>query len=145
MSWFQKSFELEPQTHGTYLITDHVLKEVPEIEQYKVGLFHLFIQHTSAALSLNENDDVTACEDMTAALDRIAPEDPSGTLYKHTPEQLDNMVGHIKSSLIGASVTVPIRDGRLEIGTWQGIWHLEFRTSKGSRKVVATIQGEKKA
>ena len=92
MSWFQKSFELEPQTHGTYLITDHVLKEVPEIEQYKVGLFHLFIQHTSAALSLNENDDVTACEDMTAALDRIAPEDPSGTLYKHTPEQLDNMV-----------------------------------------------------
>ena len=82
-------------------------------------------------------------EDMSDALDRIAPEDRKGNLYRHSAEGLDDMPAHIKSALVGASVTIPIRDGRLATGTWQGIWYLEFRASKHTRKIVATIQGEK--
>lgn len=143
MSWFQKSFTLPPKTRGSYLVTDHVVHQLPEIKDYKVGLLNLFIQHTSCALSLNENWDEEVREDMSDALDRIAPEDKKGNLYRHSAEGLDDMPAHIKSALIGASVTVPITNGKLNTGTWQGIWYLEFRASKHSRKVVATIQGEK--
>ncbi|TKA29476.1 hypothetical protein B0A50_03489 [Salinomyces thailandicus] len=145
MSWFQKQFALPSKSKGSYLITDHILREVPEIKDYKVGLLNLFVQHTSCALSLNENFDEEVREDMTDALDRVAPEDRKGTLYRHSAEGLDDMPAHIKSALVGASVTVPISNGRLNTGTWQGIWYLEFRASKHARKVVATIQGEKKA
>jgi secondary thiamine-phosphate synthase enzyme len=163
--WFQKQFGLPPHSRGSYLITDHVLKELPEIKNYKVGILHLFVQHTSCALSLNENWDSDVRADMSDALDRIAPDaGPKGeALYRHDAEGADDMPAHIKSALIGASVTIPIKDGKLvrvswppgtrEIscidddlqatGTWQGIWYLEFRTSKHSRRVVATIQGEK--
>jgi len=126
------------------LITDTVIKELPEIKNYKIGMLNLFIQHTSCALSLNENYDSDVREDMTDALDRIAPEDKKGEIYRHSAEGLDDMPAHIKSALVGASVTIPITDGKLATGTWQGIWYLEFRASKHSRKVVATIQGEKK-
>lgn len=162
MAWFQKTFTLPPQSRGSFLITDHVVKQLPEIKDYKVGLLHLFIQHTSCALSLNENWDSDVREDMSDALDRLAPEDKKGELYRHSAEGLDDMPvsfahikrftghrsfqisqAHIKSSLMGASVTVPISNGKLATGTWQGIWYLEFRSSKHSRKVVATIQGEK--
>ncbi|KAK4623379.1 UPF0047 protein [Fulvia fulva] len=143
MSWFQKQFTLPSQSRGSYLITDTVTKELPEIKDYKVGLLHLFIQHTSCGLSLNENWDEAVREDMSDALDRIAPEDRKGNLYRHSAEGLDDMPAHIKSALVGASVTVPISNGRLNTGTWQGIWYLEFRSSKHQRKVVATIQGEK--
>ncbi|CAK3829848.1 secondary thiamine-phosphate synthase enzyme like [Lecanosticta acicola] len=145
MSWFQKQFTLPSKSRGSYLITDEVVRQVPEIKDYKVGILHLFVQHTSCGLSLNENWDEDVREDMSDALDRIAPEDRKGTLYKHSCEGPDDMPAHIKSALVGASVTVPITDGRLNTGTWQGIWYLEFRASKHSRKVVATIQGEKKA
>jgi len=111
-------------------------------------LLNLFIQHTSCALSLNENYDEDVRADMSDALDRIAPEDRNGRggqgLYRHDAEGPDDMPAHIKSALIGASVTIPITNGELNTGTWQGIWYLEFRASKHSRKVVATIQGEKK-
>lgn len=143
MSWFQKQFTLPSRSRGSYLITDHITKELPELKNYKVGILHLFVQHTSCALSLNENWDEDVREDMSDALDRIAPEDRKGTLYKHSCEGSDDMPAHIKSALVGASVTVPISDGRLNTGTWQGIWYLEFRASKHTRKVVATIQGEK--
>lgn len=171
MSWSQKTFTLPSKSRGSYLITDTVLKEVPEIKTFKTGLLHLFIQHTSCALSLNENWDEDVRADMSDALDRIAPEDRKGELYRHSAEGLDDMpvsffslslsarrmrdigwIGcglmftgqaHIKSALIGASVSVPITNGKLATGTWQGIWYLEFRASKHSRKVVATIQGEK--
>jgi secondary thiamine-phosphate synthase enzyme len=143
MSWFQKQFTLPSKSRGSYLITDHVVKELPEIKDYKVGLLNLFVQHTSCALSLNENWDEEVREDMSDALDRIAPEDRKGNLYRHSAEGLDDMPAHIKSALIGASVTVPISNGKLNTGTWQGIWYLEFRASRHSRKVVATIQGEK--
>ncbi|GAM83969.1 hypothetical protein ANO11243_019590 [Dothideomycetidae sp. 11243] len=143
MSWFQKQFTLPSKSRGSYLITDEVTRQLPEIGQYKVGLLNLFVQHTSCALSLNENWDEEVREDMSDALDRIAPQDKKGNLYRHAAEGPDDMPAHIKSALIGASVTVPIRDGKLATGTWQGIWYLEFRAAKHSRKVVATIQGEK--
>jgi len=92
---------------------------------------------------MNENWDEEVREDMSDALDRIVPEDRKGNLYRHSAEGLDDMPAHVKSALIGASVSVPIKDGKLATGTWQGIWYLEFRTSKHSRHVVATINGEK--
>ncbi|CZT21293.1 probable protein yjbQ [Ramularia collo-cygni] len=141
-SWTQKTFTLPAKSRGSYLITDEVIKAVPEIKNYKVGILHLFIQHTSCALSLNENCDPDVRHDMSNALDRLAPEDPQGKLYEHADEGLDDMPAHIKSSLMGASVSVPITEGRLATGTWQGIWYLEFRASKMARRVVATVQGE---
>lgn len=142
-SWSQKTLNLPSKSRGSYLITDAIVSQLPEIRDYKVGLLNLFIQHTSCALSLNENWDEDVREDMSDALDRIAPEDRKGNLYRHSAEGLDDMPAHIKSALIGASVTIPISNGKLATGTWQGIWYLEFRQSKHSRKVVATIQGEK--
>ncbi|KIW01563.1 secondary thiamine-phosphate synthase enzyme [Verruconis gallopava] len=143
MSWFQKSFTLPSKSRGSYLITDIVVKELPEIKNYKVGILHLFVQHTSCALSMNENWDSEVREDMTDALERIVPYDKKGNLYRHSAEGEDDMPAHIKSALIGSSVTIPITNGRLNTGTWQGIWYLEFRASKHSRTLVATIQGEK--
>jgi len=144
MAWFQKQFTLPPKSRGSYLITEDILTALPEIRTYRTGLLHLFVQHTSCALSLNENYDEEVRLDMSDALDRLAPEDRKGELYRHDAEGLDDMPAHIKSALVGASVTVPITEGRLNVGTWQGIWYLEFRASRHSRKVVATIQGEKK-
>ncbi|KAF3396423.1 hypothetical protein F1880_006581 [Penicillium rolfsii] len=143
MSWFQKTFTLPSRSRGSYLITDTVLSELPEIRDYKVGMLNLFVQHTSCALSLNENWDDDVRADMSDALDRIAPYDRKGNLYRHSAEGEDDMPAHIKSALIGASVNIPISNGRLATGTWQGIWYLEFRTSRHTRKMVATIQGEK--
>ncbi|RYP36813.1 hypothetical protein DL767_003203 [Monosporascus sp. MG133] len=145
MSWFQKQFTLPARSRGSYLVTDHVVGQLPELKEYRVGLLNLFVQHTSCALSLNENWDDDVRADMSDALDRIAPaEGPKGEeLYRHSAEGPDDMPAHIKSALIGASVTIPIKDGKLATGTWQGIWYLEFRAMKHTRKVVATIQGEK--
>ncbi|KAI5308328.1 hypothetical protein KEM55_005997 [Ascosphaera atra] len=142
-SWTQKTISLPSKSKGAYLVTDHITNELPEISQYKVGLLNLFVQHTSCALSLNENWDSDVRADMSDALDRMAPEDTKGTMYRHADEGLDDMPAHIKSSVVGASVTVPISNGRLATGTWQGIWYLEFRSGRFSRRVVATIQGEK--
>ena len=145
MSWFQKQFTLPSKSRGSYLITDVVQKELPELKDYKTGLLHLFLQHTSAGLSLNENWDSDVRHDMSNALDRIVPEDKRGDMHVHSCEGPDDMPAHIKSALVGASVTVPVSNGKLNLGTWQGIWFLEFRASKHTRRVVATIQGEKMA
>ncbi|KUI62563.1 hypothetical protein VP1G_09686 [Cytospora mali] len=144
-SWSQKQFNLPSKSRGSYLVTDHIVSSLPEIKEYKVGLLNLFVQHTSCALSLNENWDDDVRADMSDALDRIAPEEgPKGEdLYRHSAEGPDDMPAHIKSALIGASVTIPIRDGKLATGTWQGIWYLEFRAMKHQRRVIATIQGQK--
>ncbi|POS84744.1 UPF0047-domain-containing protein [Erysiphe pulchra] len=141
--WTQKSFTLPSKSRGSYLITSIIQKEVPEIKSYKVGLLNLFIQHTSCALSLNENWDEDVRADMSDALDRIVPEDNEGGLYRHDAEGVDDMPAHIKSALVGTSLTIPISNGDLALGTWQGIWYLEFRAMRHQRKVVATIQGEK--
>ncbi|KAF2113792.1 hypothetical protein BDV96DRAFT_601262 [Lophiotrema nucula] len=144
MSWFQKSLTLPSKSRGSYLITEHITSSLPELGTYKTGLLHLFIQHTSCALSLNENWDEDVRADMSDTLDRIVPEDKKRTgLYRHDAEGSDDMPAHVKSALVGASVTIPITEGRLATGTWQGIWYLEFRSGRHSRKVVATIQGEK--
>ncbi|KAG9627564.1 UPF0047 domain protein, partial [Aureobasidium melanogenum] len=113
MSWTQKQFTLPAKSRGSYLITDTVLEKVPEIKDYKVGILQLFVQHTSCALSLNENWDEDVRDDMSDALDRIAPEDRKGNLYRHSAEGLDDMPAHIKSALIGASVSIPITNGKL--------------------------------
>ncbi|KAK5990281.1 UPF0047 protein C4A8.02c [Cladobotryum mycophilum] len=145
MSWFQKQIVLPAQSRGSYLITDQVVSALPELKNYKVGLLNLFVQHTSCALSLNENWDEDVRADMSDALDRIAPEYgvKGEALYRHDAEGPDDMPAHIKSALIGASVTIPIKDGKLATGTWQGIWYLEFRASKHQRRLMATIQGDK--
>ncbi|SPO02730.1 probable UPF0047 domain protein [Cephalotrichum gorgonifer] len=143
--WVQKQLTLPPASRGSYLVTDRITAQLPEIASYRVGLLNLFVQHTSCALSLNENWDEDVRHDMTDALERIAPyEGENGEeLYRHNAEGRDDMPAHIKSALIGASVTIPIKDGKLATGTWQGIWYLEFRTARHTRKVMATIQGEK--
>lgn len=105
-------------------------------------MLHLFLQHTSAALSLNENWDADVPLDMSDGLDRVANETPKGG-YRHNAEGSDDMPAHIKSSLVGASVSVPITDGKLALGTWQGIWYMEFRRAKHTRHVVATLMGKK--
>ncbi|KAH6668837.1 UPF0047 domain protein [Halenospora varia] len=144
MSWHQSTITLPSRSRGSYLVTDIITKELPQIKEFKVGLLNLFVQHTSCALSLNENWDEDVRADMSDSLDRIVPEDKKGAgLYRHEAEGSDDMPAHVKSALIGASVTIPIRDGKLATGTWQGIWHLEFRDAKHSRRVVATIQGQK--
>ncbi|KAF2734343.1 UPF0047-domain-containing protein [Polyplosphaeria fusca] len=144
MSWSQTTISLPSRSRGSYLITEHITSSLPELSSYKTGLLHLFVQHTSCALSLNENWDSDVRADMSDTLDRIVPEDKGGKgLYRHDAEGSDDMPAHVKSALIGASVTIPITNGRLATGTWQGIWYLEFRAHKHTRKVVATIQGEK--
>ncbi|KAA8894948.1 hypothetical protein FN846DRAFT_785687 [Sphaerosporella brunnea] len=139
-SWFQKSIRLPARARGSYLITQDIASQLAEIQNYKVGLLTLFIQHTSCALSLNENWDTDVRADMSDALDRIVPEDEG--LYRHDAEGSDDMPAHVKCALVGASITVPITNGKLALGTWQGIWYLEFRHAKHSRSVVATIHGE---
>ncbi|KAJ6261464.1 hypothetical protein Dda_4134 [Drechslerella dactyloides] len=144
MSWFQKTFSLKAQSRGSYLVTDEIVASLPEIAEYKIGLLNLFIQHTSCALSLNENWDSDVRLDMTDALNRIVIEDKKHQgIYRHDAEGSDDMPAHVKSSLIGASVTIPISGGTLNLGTWQGIYYMEFRNSKHRRNIVATIQGEK--
>ncbi|KAF2826630.1 UPF0047-domain-containing protein [Ophiobolus disseminans] len=144
MAWFQKPLTLPPKSRGSHLITPFILTSLPELRTIRTGLLHLFIQHTSCALSLNENFDPDVRADMSDALDRIVPEDKNGTgLYRHDDEGADDMPAHVKASLVGASVSVPITEGKLALGTWQGVWYLEFRDGRQQRRVLATVMGEK--
>lgn len=139
MSWSQRVIKLEPRTAGCYLITDEIVSKLPELRDYKIGMVNLFIQHTSAGLTLNENWDPDVREDMASSLSRIVPE---GNMYIHSAEGPDDMPAHVKSSLVGASVDIPIRNGKLATGTWQGVYLCEFRRARHARNVVATIQGQ---
>lgn len=121
-------------------MTSEVLSHLPELRQIETGLFHLFIQHTSASLSINENADPDVRVDMETFFNHIAPE--TGLPLVHTLEGPDDMPGHVKSSLLGASISVPISGGQLAFGTWQGIYLCEHRNRGGSRQVVATLHGE---
>ncbi|CEP20750.1 unnamed protein product [Cyberlindnera jadinii] len=145
MSWIQKKIPLQARSRGVYLITEEVEHALPELRDFKVGVLHLFIQHTSAALSLNENWDSDVRADMNDALNALVPDDHEGR-FRHTGagEGPDDMAGHIKSTLVGASLSIPITNGRLATGTWQGIYLLEFRDYRHQRNIVATINGEKK-
>jgi len=140
--WYQKQFTLSPKSRGFHIITDKILREVPEIKKIEVGLAHVFIQHTSASLTINENADPSVRRDFATHFKRMVPEDMS--LYEHTLEGPDDMTSHIKSSLLGHSVTIPITNGKLNLGTWQGIYLCEHRNHGGSRKLLVTLHGENK-
>jgi len=140
MSWQQKTIQLKPRSRGFHIIDDELLRQLPEITQYKAGLLHLFIQHTSASLTINENADPTVRMDMESHFNHFVPERQS--YYRHDYEGDDDMPAHIKSSTLGAELTIPINQGRLMLGTWQGIYLGEHRDHGGARRIVATIQGQ---
>lgn len=140
MSWVQKEIRLSARERGFHLITQEIVRQVPEIEQYRVGVAHIFIQHTSASLALNENADPTVRQDMERHFGEMVPE--GAPYYVHTAEGPDDMPAHIKAVLLGSSVSVPITGGRLNLGTWQGVYLCEHRNRGGSRRLVITLHGE---
>lgn len=141
-SIFQKEVKISAKPRGFHLVTEEVLQQIPELENIKVGFLQLFIKHTSASLAINENADPTVREDFESHFNRMVPEDQP--YYKHTQEGSDDMPAHIKAALLGFSLQLPVTNGRLNLGTWQGIYLCEHRDHGGSRKLVLTIYGEKK-
>ncbi len=139
MAWFQHLLELPPFRRGFHLITPRVVAAVPEIDRVRCGLLHVFIQHTSASLTINENADPDVPADMESAFNAIAPEDFG---YTHTIEGPDDMPAHVKASLLGSAVSVPVGHGRLLLGTWQGIYLCEHRNRASGRRLVLTLEGE---
>jgi secondary thiamine-phosphate synthase enzyme len=137
--WTQREFALEPRPRGFHLITHEVLARIPEIGDLRVGLLHLHILHTSASLTLNENASPDVRRDFESWADAAVPEDFAWT---HTAEGADDMPAHVKASLMGFSVTLPVGDGRLALGTWQGIYLGEHRDRGGARRLIATLTGE---
>ncbi|MDW6002062.1 secondary thiamine-phosphate synthase enzyme YjbQ [Vibrio mangrovi] len=138
--WSQTVIYLQERKRGFHLITDEILEQLPQIQSVSVGLLHLFIQHTSASLSINENADPTVRYDMEAHFNQSVPE--RAPYYRHTYEGDDDMPAHIKSSVLGASLSIPVTQGKLAMGIWQGIYLGEHRNHGGQRKIVATIAGE---
>ena len=140
MIWIQREVRLEPRPRGFHLVTGEVEAAVPEIGRVAVGMAHVFIRHTSASLTLNENASPAVRRDFRTWFDRAVPED--APYWEHTLEGSDDMPAHLKSSLLGPSVTVPVSRGRLALGTWQGIYLCEHRNSGGARELVVTVWGE---
>ena len=138
MSWLQREITLAPRRRGFHLITREIEAALRELPPLEVGLLHVFIRHTSASLSINENADPDVPRDLELALNEIAREDFA---YAHTLEGPDDMPAHVKASLLGSSVTVPIRGGRLALGTWQGIYLCEHRDRAGPRHLILTAHG----
>lgn len=139
MAWHQRQIQLPARPRGFHLITRLVVDGLPQLADVKVGLLHVFIQHTSASLTINENADSDVRVDLESSFNAIAPE---SFPYVHTCEGPDDMPAHVKAALLGSSVTVPVHDGRLCLGTWQGIYLCEHRDHGGSRSLVLTLQGE---
>jgi secondary thiamine-phosphate synthase enzyme len=140
MIWVQRDVRLSAVPRGFHLVTREVERGVPELEQIEVGLAHVFIRHTSASLTLNENASADVRRDFASWFDRAVPEDAS--YWTHTTEGPDDMPAHIKASLLGPSVTLPVRGGTFALGTWQGIYLCEHRDSGGARSVTVTAFGE---
>lgn len=136
--WKQVEFDLQSRRRGFHLITGEILRNLPPLPE--VGLLHLFIKHTSAGLSINENADPDVRMDMESIFNHLVKE--REPYYQHTLEGNDDMPAHAKSSIIGTSVTIPITNGKLNLGTWQGIYLCEFRDYGGNRRMVSTISGE---
>lgn len=137
--WCQKEIRLKSRARGFHLVTEEILSQMPEIRAVECGLLHLFIRHTSASLSINENADPTVRQDMERHFNKMVPE--GEPYYLHDDEGDDDMPAHIKSSLLGASVLLPVTGGRLNMGIWQGIYLCEHRNQGGPRQIVATLQG----
>ena len=138
--WLSRKIAIPAKSRGFHLITRDVLQAVPEVSKLEVGLLHVFIQHTSASLTLNENADPDVRHDFETYFNQIAPED--GLPLQHTLEGPDDMPAHIKSSLLGSSVSIPIAEGQLQTGTWQGIYLFEHRTRPHQRQVAAHFQAD---
>ncbi|KAL0366539.1 UNVERIFIED_CONTAM: hypothetical protein Sradi_3544000 [Sesamum radiatum] len=139
--WAQKTVTIPAQRRGCHLITSKILKEIgQDLSGFKCGLAHLFLQHTSASLTVNENYDSDVRDDTETFLNKVVPEGRSAP-WKHTLEGPDDMPAHIKSSMFGCSLTLPITDGKLNMGTWQGIWLCEHRDAATPRKIVITLNG----
>jgi secondary thiamine-phosphate synthase enzyme len=138
--WHQTEVRLRPRPRGFHLVTDEILDAVPELRDVRVGLANVFIRHTSASLTLNENASPDVRRDFAAWFDRAVPD--GADYFEHTLEGDDDMPAHIKSALTGMSLTIPISGGRLALGTWQGVYLCEHRDSGGPRSLVVTIFGE---
>lgn len=141
MVWIQKEIQLKPYKRGFHLVTDIILQQLPELSEVKVGMINIFIKHTSASLTINENADPTVRDDFESFFNRVVPEGES--YYKHTDEGSDDMPSHLKGSILGYSLNIPISNGQLNVGIWQGIYLCEHRNYGGSRTLVITINGEK--
>lgn len=138
--WFQKTITLKPKSRGFHLITSEILAQLPELQIYKVGLLNVFIQHTSASLTINENADPSVRDDFESFYSDIVAENK--TYYTPTDEGADDMPAHLKGSMLGFDINIPVSNGRLNLGIWQGIYLCEHRNQGGARNVVVTIQGE---
>jgi secondary thiamine-phosphate synthase enzyme len=139
MKFFQHEITLPNHRRGFHLITSAIEKAIPEIKEIQIGQLHVFMKHTSASLTINENADPTVRQDFESHINKMVPE--NAPYYKHDTEGPDDMPAHIKSSLMGSSVIIPITNGRLNLGTWQGIYLCEHRDHGGSRQIVLTVCG----
>ena len=139
MAWLRREIRLAPRRRGFHLVTAEIEAAVPELRGLRVGLLHVFIQHTSASLTINENADPDVPRDLEMAFNEVAREDFP---YVHTMEGPDDMPAHVKAAMLGSSVSVPVGDGRLCLGTWQGIYLCEHRDRGGGRRLVLTLHGE---
>jgi len=137
--WYQQTLTLRARSRGFHLVTDEVLGQIRDLSRINVGLLHLLLQHTSASLTLNENCDPTVRSDMEQHFLKSIPD---SARWEHDDEGPDDMPSHIKSSMLGVSLLLPVNHGRVQLGTWQGIWLGEHRIHGGSRKIIATLQGE---
>lgn len=140
MPWYQKSFHLPAYKRGFHLITDLIEEHMPELRQIELGLAHIFIHHTSAGLTLNENADPTVRVDFESHFNHMVPENVP--YYRHDYEGPDDMPAHLKASLLGSSLTIPITKGRLNLGIWQGVYLCEHRNHASGRQITVTLQGE---
>lgn len=139
MKTFQKQISLKPKSRGFHLVTSEIVSQFPEISEIKQGILQVFIKHTSAGLTINENADPTVRDDFESHINKMVPENQS--YYRHTFEGSDDMPAHIKASLMGTSVQIPVTNGKLNLGIWQGIYLCEHRNNGGSRKLVLTLMG----
>jgi len=138
--WVQKEIRLKPRARGFHLVTEELLRELPELRKLRVGMMNIFILHTSASLTINENADPTVRQDFESYFNRSVPEGEHW--HRHHDEGTDDLPAHLKSSILGSSLNIPVADGRLKLGTWQGVYLCEHRNHGGSRCIVVTIQGE---
>ena len=138
--WYQKEVRLSPRKRGFHLITDEIQQQLKELRRVNVGLLHVFIKHSSASLTINENADPTVRVDFESYFNHAVPEDEP--YYQHIYEGSDDMPAHLKSSILGSSVTIPVTKGELNLGIWQGVYLCEHRNRAGARTLVLTLQGE---
>ena len=137
--WFQKDIKVDSKKRGFHVITEQVLSEIPEIKKINIGILHLFIKHTSASLTINENTDKSVRQDFENHFNYLVPENQP--YFQHTYEGPDDMPAHLKSSILGSSISIPINSGKLNLGIWQGIYLCEHRNTKKTRIITATING----